>query len=395
MSLQSNKIIGLLENEESKVFIIKHLNDNPSDLALRYSNKVGFDLKPVLELLSIYKKSKTKLPKLTVELAAMTDRSFQQASSEKVAEFKAGIISGEKLIDLAGGLGVDAMAFSQSFNKVVSIDPDTDLNELVNYNLDLLGIENVDRLSQRAEEVDITTYDWAYIDPDRRSDGKRLIHIEDLKPNMGNLIPKLMVEGVKVAVKMSPLYEIAEFFKLFPTTTEAYVISENGEVKEVLYLLSKSDELRRIHAVEVGSSAFHLEWTENEMNDGIHEETELEGSYIYVPKAALSKSRMANHYLKNLGIKKLKGLELYFSKELKHLLGVRAFEVLHRTDSSVKSVKTILKAEKIKQLNIIAKGSKQSSTEIAKALGIKEGGKDYLFQIQAGLNQSFICRLLF
>ena len=75
MALQSNNIIGLLENEEAKVFIANHLYDNTSTLALQYAGKVSFDLKMALKLLSIYKKSRQKLPLLTSVFGAMTDKS--------------------------------------------------------------------------------------------------------------------------------------------------------------------------------------------------------------------------------------------------------------------------------------------------------------------------------
>ena len=395
MSVQSNEILGLLENEESKVFIIKHLNDNPSELALKYANKVDFNLKSALDLLSVYRKSRNKLPSLTAQMAAMTDRSYQQASSERIAAFKAKLLKGQKLLDMTGGLGVDAMAFAKHFEQVLSVDTDEQLNELVNFNLKLMNLPNVKRITQAAEDAELKGVDWAYLDPDRRKDDQRFISVEQLQPNLKVLVPKLLSAGVKVAVKMSPLFEIQEFVKEFPDTKEALVLSEKGEVKEVLYLLYSGQESRKIHAVEVAQGPFHLTWSEDKMNATISEKQQIEGKYIYLPKAALSKSRLANHYLQSLGIQKLKGLEVYYSTVPVQLVGVRAFEVLRECDASIKSIKNQIKSEGLTYLNLMIKGSRQTPAQLAKKLGIKEGGKEYLLQLHASVNRAFICRLLF
>jgi hypothetical protein len=42
--LQSNEIIELLETPEAQLFLNKHKNERPENLALTYSGKVNFDL---------------------------------------------------------------------------------------------------------------------------------------------------------------------------------------------------------------------------------------------------------------------------------------------------------------------------------------------------------------
>ena len=201
MSLQSNELIGVLENEEAKDFITKHLDDNVKKLALRYSSKVDFDLPQCLSLLKIYQKAKHKIPLFVQQRLAMTERSYQQSSSQRAAEYKASLMRGTAIIDLCAGLGVDSLAFTQGFEKVVSVDSDPELHQLSLYNLNQLQVGNIQRILGQAEAQDVSSFDWIYLDPDRRQESSRKLLIEELKPNVGELLPKYMDLGKKVAIK--------------------------------------------------------------------------------------------------------------------------------------------------------------------------------------------------
>ena len=87
--MQSNHIITVLSSDEGIRFLKNNLNNNPNDLALKYAGKTKFDLKTALSLLGIYKKAAKKIPVVTDNFLAIDQRSYEQSTSQKVAQFKA------------------------------------------------------------------------------------------------------------------------------------------------------------------------------------------------------------------------------------------------------------------------------------------------------------------
>ncbi len=114
----------------------------------RYAGKSAIQIKkdfPAIYLvlaaqLEIYPRAAEKLPEFTRSYCYLNRKSYEQASSEAVAAYRATLFGGNTVIDLAGGLGIDDIAFSKSFNKVISIDPDAELNTLAVINFSLLKI---------------------------------------------------------------------------------------------------------------------------------------------------------------------------------------------------------------------------------------------------------------
>jgi hypothetical protein len=84
--------------------------------------------------LALYPKAAGKLPVFTSKFCYLTSKSYEQSSSEATADYKASMFKGNTLIDLTGGLGIDDIAFSRSFNRVISVDSDKELNKLAEVN---------------------------------------------------------------------------------------------------------------------------------------------------------------------------------------------------------------------------------------------------------------------
>ena len=58
--VQSNEIIELLETPEAQLFLNKHINERPENLALTYSGKVNFNLPKLTQILHLYQKAQHK-----------------------------------------------------------------------------------------------------------------------------------------------------------------------------------------------------------------------------------------------------------------------------------------------------------------------------------------------
>src|SRR6478609_3909789 len=83
---------------------------NTVQFTLGSKGKFPFDAGLLADQISLYPKLKDKIPSFSAVYALCTPRSFEQSSSERIALFKSGLLQGERLLDLCGGLGVDDWA---------------------------------------------------------------------------------------------------------------------------------------------------------------------------------------------------------------------------------------------------------------------------------------------
>ena len=172
-------------------------------------------------------RARKKLPHLYEARCIIPPRAFEQSSSMESAERKA--IGGESLLDLSCGLGIDAMAAARNFRRVVAVERDEVLAEVVRYNMQLLGVENVEVVTASAEEFIASTddhFDWVFVDPDRRSDeGKKMVRMEDCSPNVLSMMPRLEEIASRVAIKLSPMFDVEEALRLLPGSVVEVVSS--------------------------------------------------------------------------------------------------------------------------------------------------------------------------
>ena len=242
-------------------------------------------------------RARTKLPRLYEARAIIPQRAFEQSSSEECAAAKR--MRGSRLLDLTCGLGMDAVAMAERFERVVAVERDEVLADVVRENLHRMGVENVEVVTASAEEYVSSCeehFDWVYADPDRRTaEGKRVVRLEDCSPNMVALYPALGRITERVAIKNSPLFDVEEAFRLFGDCS-VEVLSLAGECKEVnIYIDGRG---ARIVAEAVGRE--RVEYAREEVVDSPCEgEFEAEEyRYLIVPDVALQKARLVQHALR-------------------------------------------------------------------------------------------------
>jgi protein-L-isoaspartate O-methyltransferase len=140
----------LLEEFDLDSFFTQYRNVSANDFILKNKAKFLIDNYLLAEQLKLNNKLAYKIPTFHAANCWLTSKSFEQASGEKSALYKASLFSGKKLLDVCGGLGVDDWAFSSRFDSVVSIDIDSYLNVLVNHNFKCLNLDNVQRITADA-----------------------------------------------------------------------------------------------------------------------------------------------------------------------------------------------------------------------------------------------------
>ncbi len=307
-------------------------------------------------------RAQTKLPTYHAARCIIPRRAFEQASSEAAALNKAGM--GTLAIDLTCGLGVDAWAFGRGFEHVIAVERDPVTAYLAEVNFRLLGMHNIEVVNAAAEDFAIPPQaDFIYIDADRRdAKGRKLVLAEDCSPNIMELLPRL--EGRRVMLKLSPMFDVDEAQRMFGGRVE--VVSSGGECREVLVEVGCRPA---IAATVLGSGS--VEYADNR-SIAPHPLPAL--NYLVVPDVALAKARIAQRHFTERG--------LYIDSNTGF-----AFSAMHPTDVPGRTYKIMatepyspkmFRKHGIKRADVMVRNFPQSAQQVAKALGLREGGPEML-----------------
>ncbi|MDP1727605.1 MAG: hypothetical protein Q8M15_12545 [Bacteroidota bacterium] len=395
---QTNKISSLLSNFNLVDFIAKNKHTTASEYILGYKgnqNKLNWYL---AEQLIIYPKAKHKIPAFVQKYCWFTQKSYEQASSQLSAIYKSKLISGKTCLDLSGGLGVDDWAFSQTFDKVISLDPDLELNEMVRFNFEKLEIKNCERLDSTAEkylENCKDMFDLIYLDADRRITGKRSFQLSDGAPNYEELAPKINALGRNILLKLSPLADIHYLIKNLSPIKTIIVISVQQEVKEILVLLEPGNlTYVNIKAVDIDEKKDLQSFSGTPSQIIETPIVELPG-FFFEPAPSVIKAGLSIAYANHLHLNQLAQNTAFYIglNPIKKFMG-RQFTIVNSFEFSKSKFNNYLKTQQIQQANITRRNFNLSVEELRKSFKIKEGGDDYLFfgTLQNGTKMVYHCR---
>ncbi len=241
-----------------------------------------------------------KLPSYAAALCILPPRAFEQSSSEATAAHKA--LEGDAVLDLTCGLGVDALALSRRFRRVVALERDAVLAEVARENFSRLGVANIEVVNSAAEDYLATCrerFDWVYADPDRRSaEGRKMVRLEDCSPDVVSLRDRIAAIAPRLAVKNSPLFDVDEARRLFPTA-RIEVVSLHDECKEVNIYDDGSGPSITATALGKGSFSAAPDMVQPPLPESFDA---AEYRYLIVPDVALQKARLVRRHLDAEGI---------------------------------------------------------------------------------------------
>lgn len=341
------------------------------------------------------KKAEKKLPTwfFTENILYPKKVNLEQTSSEITANYKAGLISGNGLVDITGGFGIDSFFFSKKIPQVVHCEKNKELVQLAKHNFNILnptrkiefffgnGIEFLRKANQ--------TFDWIYIDPSRRTTtGKKVFRLEDSEPNILENLPFFYKKAAHILIKTSPLLDIEYGISAFQNVVEIHVVAVSNEVKELLWILSPKPSQNEIKLKAVNFvGEKEMVFTGKFFNEKHATSTFSEPlNFLYEPNSAILKSGMFNLLSQNLKVPKLHpNSHLYTSQEPLDFPG-RVFKIQKVFPFKPKTLKRDLN---LKQANIATRNFPRSVEQLKKHLNLKDGGEHYLF-FTTGLNEKKI-----
>ncbi|NNE31678.1 MAG: class I SAM-dependent methyltransferase [Winogradskyella sp.] len=338
--------------------------------------------KEVIEQIEAKKRSEKKLPTWfnSEHIYYPNKLNIEQTSSEKTAKYKANLVSGQSLIDLTGGFGVDAYYFSKKIDRVTHCEINPTLSEIVKHNYEVLQTSNITSINVNgldALKQENQQFDWIYIDPSRRDDSKQKVFLlSDCTPNIKTFQNLFLKHAKNVMIKTSPLLDLSATLLDLKYVKEIHIVARNNEVKELLWILERNYEgevkIKTVNLLKDSVQNFNFILSNETIANASYSEPL---AYLYEPNSAILKGGAFNVVSAQLNIHKLhKHSHLYTSNQLIEYPG-RRFKI----ENILPFNKKAFAKEKITKANVTTRNFPLSVSNIRKKLKIKDGGFIYLF----------------
>ncbi|MDQ4141669.1 MAG: class I SAM-dependent methyltransferase [Bacteroidota bacterium] len=365
-------------------FIKEHAQAEPAQLLLQKNRYRGLDVPKLVHYIQARQKVRYKLPQWynCLDIVYPTVLSLEQSSSELTAQYKAGLVSGNTLIDLTGGFGIDSFFFAQHFAQVHYVEQNPELTAIAAYNAGLLGNSNIQFHNALAADFlkDFNgKADCIYLDPARRGTANQKLHfLSDCEPDVLDLLPLLFQKANQVLLKTSPMLDIEQARQQLSKVSKILVVAVDNECKEVLYLVSENAppeptyEAVNLHS-QKEATIFRFNKSGEETATITYSEPQ---PYIYEPNTAILKAGGFKSVAEQYELNKLhRNSHLYTSHKLISDFPGRIFKCLAVSKYQKKEVLAYLPEKKA---NITVRNFPEPVAAIRKKLGLQEGGNIYL-----------------
>jgi hypothetical protein len=371
-----------LLNPDIQRFINANIDTTIAKLALQKNPFPEVEWISILNQMEAKSKSKDKLPHwfAAKNILFPSKISVEQTSSEKTASYKSEIVSGESLIDLTGGFGVDDFYFGKKMKKVTHCEINPELSQIVKHNFEQFQVQNISCHSGDSLEILAqlqTQYDWIYIDPSRRNDAKgKVFMLQDCLPNVPENLDLFFEYSDSILIKTAPLLDISAGLSELKNVKTIHIVAVENEVKELLWEIHKGftgkPTIKTVNIGKENRDTFKFVWDEN---PGIPEYG-LPENYLYEPNSAIMKSGGFDEVSVFYKLKKLhKHSHLYTNSKIIAFPG-RVFKIENTFQYHKKEMKNFIEG---KQFNVTTRNFPETVENIRKKWKIKNGGNQYCF----------------
>lgn len=368
-------------NTKVQKFINDNLKSDITKLILKGSPFANISIQEIAAQISAKIKCEKKLPTWysSEDIYFPNRLNIEQTSSEITAKYKANLVSGNSLIDITGGFGVDAFYFSQKVENVIHCEINDELSNIVTYNLKQFNKKNIKtHVGDGLVFLNKTNkkFNWIYADPSRRNDTKgKVFLLEDCLPNIPKDLNFLFEKTDNILLKVSPLLDISSAINELNFVKEIHIVAVENEVKELLFILEKNYTqhiiIQTINFNKTNQQQFCFNL--NDINSATYSEPK---TYLYEPNAAILKAGAFQQISYHLKIDKLHvHSHLYTSTNLIEFPG-RRFKIKHCISYDKKQLKKLIPSKKA---NITTRNFPETVSQIRNKINFKDGGNIYMF----------------
>lgn len=292
--------------------------------------------------------------------------SCEQCSSELAARHKASLVSGDTMVDLTGGYGVDTYFLSENFEHTDYVEQNAELCRIATHNFAHKPI-SIHNTSAEEFIASAGQYDLIYLDPARRdSHGGKVFRLEDCTPNVIELLPTLLAHGKRLMIKLSPMLDLTQAVtSLSQVTWDIYVVAIKNEVKEVLLLSGGTGQITAIDLDKKGQALVFTKEEESAARSEYSEYSEYSDKYLYEPNAAILKAGAYKLIAQRFDLKKLDvNTHVYCSDQLVENFPGRVWQITEKQD--------------LKQANVLTRNYPLTPEQLKKKLHLRDGGTAFV-----------------
>ena len=318
---------------EVQNFIQENLKTDLNSLILKGSPFADISIQELAQQIEGKQKAAKKLPLWyeSKNIYYPKKINLEQTSSEATALYKTKLISGESIIDLTGGFGIDCTYFSRKLKEVTHCEMNEELSDIVQYNSQVLSINNIE--IHKGDSLKILKkldkkHDWIYIDPSRRNDAKgKVFLLKDCLPNVPQNLDYLFEYSNNILIKNSPILDITSTINELKFVKEIHIVALQNEVKELLFILEKeytgAIQIKAINIIKEKEHLFSFEYGNSKQATYSDPKT-----YLYEPNSAILKSGAFQEISVQYKLDKLhQHTHLYTSIELLEDFPGRTFKI--------------------------------------------------------------------
>lgn len=359
-------------------YLMEQIHENSASFILKSHPFPDLSTQELTQQLIGLQKARLKFPQLfeNKNIIFPPKVNLEQTSSWATAQYKAALFTGENMVDLTGGFGIDVAAFANTFTTTTHIELNPSLQELAAQSFKAQGLNTKSIASDGMAFLKNTTqdFDLIYLDPSRKTAAQnKAILLEDYEPNVIENLDVLIHKAQQVMIKTSPMLDITAGLKQLKNVAEIHIIAIKNEVKELLWILKKESSDVMIKCINLESSQPDVSFLWENTN---HIELSEPLAYLYEPNAALMKSQAFGFICKHYGVYKIdQDAHLFTSKERIDFPG-RTFLVEELKAYKPKDVK---RAYAKSHRGVVTRSFRESVQQLRTKYQLKEHETDYLF----------------
>lgn len=357
-------------------------------MRLKYSSDPEA-LEAILQL-ECRKKALSKLPKLleNEDFLFPTSLSAEQCTSELLAGFHTQLLHPDgDVLDMTCGLGVDSFYLAKVSKSVLAVDINPDIADAANYNAEKLGINNFKAVSGNSSAyilgLKADSFDTIYVDPARRNNGHKVFFLKDCSPDVSSLMPKMLEVAKRVVIKASPMLDITAAINELQCVKGVYCIGTATECKELTIVCDRNyqadPEVFAVTLTKNETLTCDFVSKEDKPNEWFAENL-VEGQYLYEPYPAVMKAGLFDKVASEYGVKKV-GSEsnVYVSDNINETFPGRKMKIIYASPFNKRSVRYV--KNNFPKANITARGFVMTAPQLAKSLGIVQGGELFVYGV--------------
>jgi len=410
-------------NDEVKEFIVAHAQADVPSLVLKHKSVAGLPISQIADQIIGRRKANIKLPTYfgNADVLYPPALNLEQTSSETTAEYKASMLASltehENLVDLTAGFGIDTLAFSKYYKRIIHVEPNSELQQLAQFNHELLGADNISYVNETAEaylgnstrtaDLEITEVNrvdtlqnnpsategpWVsavYIDPSRRNASRKVFSFHDCLPDITTLQHDILKRTPVLLVKASPMHDVQLALSEIRHVQRVIVLAVDNEVRELLFVsVMNFDGEPTISSVNISSSgtvAVEFSYAEEKATEASYADVM---SFLYEPNAALLKAGAFKLMSKRFGVHKLHiNTHLYTSDHLVANFPGRIFRVASHLKADPRSLSVHFPEGKS---NIIVRNYPSTPEALKKKLRLSDGGERYVLAFTSSAGPTLV-----